>query len=110
MIVIVDIFVNQLIQFCSSNTANIRSLTPRITLCVVHVIHTKWRSCHAHRLCDVTSPYVGPLYTVTIPPTAGERLVSGPDLREGANWAVAQWPQELRASTKTVKKLLSKET
>jgi len=38
-------------------------------------------------------------------------LSAGPDLGEGANWAVVQGPPQLRASTKTVKKyLLPKET
>jgi len=50
-------FRNRLIKFCLNNAVNLRHLAPHITLCVMHVTLTKWRSYRDHVLCDVTSPY-----------------------------------------------------
>jgi len=48
-----DIFLNKLIQFYLNDTTDLRHLTQRIVSC--YTVPTKWRSCHDHRLCDVTS-------------------------------------------------------
>ena len=53
-IIIMDIFLNQLIQFYLNNTMNLRHLTQRIISCYTH----KMALVSYHRLWDVSSSYV----------------------------------------------------